>query len=139
MMKLTSKTIMIIAAVVVAIIILILVMRRSAKLKDVKSSNEVIDKANKEIVTSDLTLTNVQLGTICQKLYDAMDGWGTDTDAIYSAFSAANTRSDILAIIATFGVRDGETLAEWLYGDLSGSEIMHLNNVIASKGINYTF
>lgn len=133
------KIAVIIAAVLAVIIIGFIIYRNSLKLKDVKSSNEVIDKVNQEIIPSDLTLTQVQLGTICQKLYDAMDGLGTDTDAVYDAFSLANTRSDVLAIIGTFGVRDGETLSEWLYGDLSGSEIMHLNKVIASKGINYTF
>lgn len=130
---------LIIAAIVAVIIIGLVIYNKFTKLEDVKSSNEVIDKANQEIVTSDLTLTTVQLSTICQKLYDAMKGFGTDTESIYSAFAMANTRSDILSIIATFGVKEGETLAEWLYGDLSGSEIMHLNNVIASKGINYTF
>lgn len=134
-----AKIALIIAAVLAVIVIGYFIYRSMTKLKDVKSSNEVIERANQEIVTSDLTLTNVQLGTICQKLYDAMEGLGTDTNAVYSAFAQANTRSDVLAIIATFGVRDGETLAEWLYGDLSGSEIMHLNSVIASKGINYNF
>ncbi len=130
---------LIIAAVLAVIIIGVIIYKKSIKLDDVKNSNEVIDKVNKEIDTNDLTLTRVQLATISQKLYDAMDGWGTDTDAVYDAFSLANTRSDVLSIIGTFGVRDGETLSEWLYGDLSGSEIMHLNSVIASKGINYQF
>lgn len=138
-MKKELKIGLIVAAIVVAMIIVYFLYKKYTKLEDVKSSNEVIEKANQEIVTSDLTLTTVQLGTICQKLYDAMKGLGTDVDAVYAAFSAANTRSDILSIIAKFGVRDGESLAEWLYGDLSGSEIMHLNNVIASKGINYQF
>lgn len=139
MMKLTSKTIMIIAAVVVAIIVLYFVFREDPKRKDTKQSNDVVDKVNKEIIPNEVTLSTVQLQTICEKLYNAMDGWGTDTDAVYEAFSKAKTRSDILSIIGTFGVKDGETLEEWLYGDLSGSEIQHLNSVIASKGINYTF
>lgn len=133
------KLCLIIAAVLAVIIIGVIIYKKSIKLKDVKNSNEVIDKVNNEIDANDLTLTTVQLATISQKLYDAMAGWGTDTDAVYDAFALANTRSDVLAIIGTFGVREGETLSEWLYGDLSGSEIMHLNSVIASKGINYKF
>lgn len=139
-MKMSKMKIgLIIAAVIAVIIICVIIYNKSIKLDDVKNSNQVIDKVNKEIDTNDLTLTTVQLGTICQKLYDAMDGLGTDTEAVYNAFALANTRSDVLAIIGTFGVKDGETLSEWLYGDLSGSEIMHLNSLIASKGINYKF
>lgn len=129
----------IIAVLVAAIVVGIIVYKNFMTVKDTKQSNDLIDKVNQEINPKDVTLTQVQLATIAEKLYVAMDGLGTDTDAVYSAFDMAETRSDILAIIGKFGVRDGETLTEWIQGDLSGSEIMHLNSLIASKGINYKF
>lgn len=129
----------IIAILVVAIVVGVIIYKNYMTIKDTKTSNDLVDKVNKEIIASDVTLTKAQLMGIVEKLYVAMDGWGTDTDAVYSAFEMAATRSDILSIIGTFGVKDGETLNEWIQGDLSGSEIAHLNSIIASKGINYQF
>lgn len=133
------KIILICLAVVVVFVIGYYFYKSTTKLDDVRSSNEVIEKANKEIDASQITLTKVQLQTICEKLYDAMDGLGTDIDSVYDAIGMANTRSDVLSIIATFGVKDGESLSEWLYGDLSQKEINHLNSILASKNINYKF
>lgn len=133
------KIILICLAVVVVFVIGYYFYKSTTKLDDVRSSNEVIEKANKEIDASQITLTKVQLQTICEKLYDAMDGLGTDIDSVYDAIGMANTRSDVLSIIATFGVKDGESLSEWLYGDLSQKEINHLNSILASKNINYQF
>lgn len=133
------KIVLICLAVLVVFVTGFYFYKSSVKLKDVRSSNDVIDKANKEIDSAQITLTKVQLQTICEKLFKAMDGLGTDTDSIYEAIGMANTRSDVLSIIATFGVKDGETLSEWLYGDLSQNEINHLNSILASKNINYQF
>lgn len=133
------KIILICLAVVVVFVIGYYFYKSTTKLDDVRSSNEVIEKANKEIDASQITLTKVQLQTICEKLYDAMDGLGTDIDSVYDAIGMANTRSDVLSIIATFGVKDGESLSEWLYGDLSQKEINHINSILASKNINYKF
>lgn len=134
-----TKTLIILLVVVLTVVVGIILYKTFFKLKDVKSSNDVIDRANAEIEKNSLTLTTAQLNTICEKLYKAMEGLGTDTEGVYAAFESASSRSDVLAIIGTFGVRDGESLEEWLYGDLSGSEIMHLNSILAAKNINYKF
>lgn len=131
--------------IIIAILLLVVslvfyfIYRSASKIDDVASSNEVIERANKELDVNQLTLTTQQLHTICEKLYDAMSGFATDEDAIYDAISMCETRSDLMAVIATFGVKDGQTLAEWLYDDLDGSELAHLNAIISSKNINYKF
>lgn len=138
-LSLEIKIALIFLVVIVVGVIIYFCYSSVSKLNDVRSSNDIIDKANKEIDASQLSLTTVQLNTICEKLYKAMNGLGTDIDAVYDSFSIANSRSDVLAIIATFGVRDGETLQEWLSGDLAQDEILHLNSLLAAKNINYQF
>jgi uncharacterized protein YpmB len=135
----TIKWIIIAILVIVASLVVYLIYRSVTKVEDVASSNEVIERANQEMDVNQLTLTTQQLHTICEKLYDAMSGFATDEDAIYDAISMCETRSDLMAVIATFGVKDGQTLAEWLYDDLDGSELAHLNAIISSKNINYKF
>lgn len=135
----TIKWIIIAILVIVASLVVYLIYRSVTKVEDVASSNEVIERANQEMDVNQLTLTTQQLHTICEKLYDAMSGFATGEDAIYDAISMCETRSDLMAVIATFGVKDGQTLAEWLYDDLDGSELAHLNAIISSKNINYKF
>jgi len=135
----TIKWIIIAILVIVASLVVYWIYRSVTKVEDVASSNEVIERANQEMDVNQLTLTTQQLHTICEKLYDAMSGFATDEDAIFDAISMCETRSDLMAVIATFGVKDGQTLAEWLYDDLDGSELAHLNAIISSKNINYKF
>lgn len=140
-MKLTKeiKYVLYALAALVLLVIVYYFYKGLTKVEEVKSTNEVVNKANQEIDTAKLTLTNVQLNTIVEKLYKAMSGIGTDLDGVYSAFEMVNTRSDVLAVIGNFGMKDGESLSEWLYGDLSQDEINHVNAILASKNINYQF
>lgn len=135
----TVKWIIIAVLVIVVSLGFYLIYRSMTKIEDVASSNEVIERANQEMDVNQLTLTTQQLHTISEKLYCAMSGFATDEDAIYDAISMCETRSDLMAVIATFGVKEGQTLAEWLYDDLDGSELAHLNAIISSKNINYKF
>ena len=45
----------------------------------------------------------------------------------------------MLKLIAVFGTKDGETLDQWIRGDLNSWEISRLNNNLANKGIAYAF
>jgi len=46
---------------------------------------------------------------------------------------------DIAKLILAYGVRDDETLAEWIIGDLRSSQIDKLNKILSNKGITYKF
>lgn len=138
-----SKTIKVVAIsvvvlVVVAIIILIIV-KYKGKLTDTIKNRELAESLDEEINQDDITLTQTQLNTFASSLYAAMDGLGTDEDKIYNVFRAMGTRSDVLQLIKTFGVKDGETLTEWLNGDLSSKEIDKINSILANNNINYQF
>ena len=136
-----SKTVKVVAIsvlvlVIVAIIILIVV-KYKGKLTDTIKNRELAESLDEEINQDDITLTQTQLNTFASSLYAAMDGLGTDEDKIYNVFRAMGTRSDVLQLIKTFGVKDGETLTEWLYGDLSSKEIDKINSILANNNINY--
>ena len=138
-----SKTVKVVAIsvvvlVIVAIIILIVV-KYKGKLTDTIKNRELAESLDEEINQDDITLTQTQLNTFASSLYAAMDGLGTDEDKIYNVFRAMGTRSDVLQLIKTFGVKDGETLTEWLNGDLSSKEIDKINSILANNNINYQF
>ena len=106
---------------------------------DKAANQKLVDEANTTIKVEDISITQDQFHTYAQKLYKAMKGAGTDEKAIYEVFEAMNSRSDVQQLIKTFGVKDGENLAEWLYDDLSAGDIEHINAILATKSINYQF
>ena len=108
-------------------------------LKNKALEKKVVDKANAEIKDTDVTLTPSELSNLADRLYSAMSGPGTDEDAVYAAFRLLRTRSDLMSLIKAFGVRKGETLPQWLTGDLSRREIEKLNAILVSNRINYSF
>lgn len=105
---------------------------------------------NKSALNSDLqvhinqtgespTLSNATFNMLANKLYTAMKGIGTDEDTVYSVFGQLNNTADMLKLIAVFGTRDGETLDQWIRGDLASWEIAKLNRLLSNKGIAYSF
>lgn len=138
-----AKTAIAITACIVGIIVFIFLWKKFKKYSglvvDQVKEQELIDEANKTIEVSDLSYPQDQYTVYAEKLVAAMEGWGTDEDAIYDVYKAMNTRSDIKQLEKTFGMQDGESLQEWLYGDLNNSEITHLNSIISSKGIDYRY
>lgn len=85
------------------------------------------------------TLTNATFNMLAQKLYTAMKGVGTDEDTIYDVFGQMRNTADVYKLVAVFGTKDGETLDQWIRGDLNGWEINKINRLLASKGIAYSF
>jgi hypothetical protein len=116
-----------------------LLIKGIAFLKNKALEKKVVDKANAEIKDTDVTLTPSELSNLADRLYSAMSGPGTDEEAVYAAFRLLRTRSDLMSLIKAFGVRKGETLPQWLTGDLSRREIEKLNAILVSNRINYSF
>jgi hypothetical protein len=85
-----------------------------------------------------LSYPESQYKVFADKLYVAMKGLGTDRDAVYNVFNAMVNKADLMKLITSFGVRDGETLAEWMNGETFLS-IDNINKILSNKGIDYTF
>lgn len=138
------KTYAYIAGAVIAIILICVLFYYLTKKKDnvidKKHNQELAKEADEEIVTERITLTQMQFNALASKLYNAMKGLGTHTEEdIFEAFGKLQTRADVLQLIKTYGIRDGEDLNQWLLGDLNSKEMNQLNQILVNNGINYMF
>lgn len=128
---------------IVVLIIFFVVWNRFGKSKqeteDANKERDIANEVNNAITTSNVSLSQVQLNTLADKLYNAVKGAGTDEKSIYDAMRTLQTKDDVLALIKTFSVRDSMTLREWLYDDLNNSEISKINDILLSKGISFSF
>ena len=71
---------------------------------------------------NDLTLTDIQASDLANQLFEKMDGFnwmGAEPAFWLEVMSKAATSSDALLISKKFGIRDGETLIEWLRSETS--------------------
>jgi hypothetical protein len=84
------------------------------------------------------------------RLYKAMFDTGTDEEAIFSVMKKMLNDADLYATIAAFGSRRAAfgdtispltwwTLPEWIDNELSASEKMELNAVLAGNNVKYRF
>lgn len=128
---------------IVVLIMFFVVWNRFGKSKqeteDANKQRDIDNEVNNAITTSNVTLSQVQLNTLADKIYKAVKGSGTDETSIYDAMRTLQSKDDVLALIKTFGVRDSMTLREWLYDDLNNSEISKINDIFLSKGISFSF
>ena len=137
--KITAIVIAVVLMIVILVVCYFKLKKGTTNLIDVIKNKQLANEADAEINPDNISLTQVQINTLADKLHTAMSGMGTDEDAIFAVFNSLNTRSDLLQLIKTFGYRDGETLQEWLVDDLSTSDISHINSILASRNINYIF
>lgn len=139
-LKPTPKQLAIVVVAIMAIVLLVWgTISLRTKIDDTITNNRLIDEVNKEIDTEKITVTQSQINTLVSKLYTAMSGWGTNESAIFDAFGAINSYSDLQSLSKTFGVRKSKTLREWLQDELSTEDLNHVNEILASKNINYVF
>lgn len=138
-----GKTALWIACAILLVVVGIILVRKfkglSGLISDKANEAKLIEEANKNMIGDDVTLTQEEFGNLAKRLYRAMKGRGTDEDAIWDVYERLSTRSDVLQLNKTFGIMEDETLAEWLYDDLEADEILHLNQILANKGINYQY
>jgi len=68
------------------------------------------------------------------QIYTAMDGAGTDEDAIYRAQNLVNA-SALKLIYNKFGIREEENMGQWFIGDLSGTPLMIVRAQWTNRGL----
>ncbi len=101
--------------------------------------------------TTAATLTPGQLAILASSLFAAMDGYATDTSAIYKVFAQMNRDADVLGLVQAYGIRELSSgalnpepnykgaLGGALTTELSNTELRALNTMLATKGIKYRF
>ena len=131
----------IIAFIIITIIVVVILKIKGVgqTIRDSETNAKLAKQLDEEITEDKITITQQQLNSYASKLYAAMKGWGTDEESIYDVFRVIQTRSDVLQLIKTFGVKDHMTLNEWLNDELSADEIYKINEILAGNNINYKF
>ena len=132
------------AIVLIVVVILFFVMKSQIMnlIQKIKSQTAANKELQEEITTGGgLTYTQTQYVAFANKLYDSMKGIGTDRDTIRYVFNEMETKADVLKLIQVFGVRDGETLSQWLKGETYWFKNVtgEVNNILSRKGIDYKF
>lgn len=93
--------------------------------------------------------TQTQLDSFADKLFMAMDGQGTDEDAVKEVFEYMQNKADVLELIKAFGIRDYEdelfvvypyNLTQWLNADMDKADVKeYVNDILKSKNIKHSF
>ena len=141
--ELINLGIKLIGVLIVVCLIVIVVYWIVKKTKNVTTNIKLTAEANAEIDTTKLTMTPTQINNVVQKLksgfYSGLFGTTEDEAAIYEAYNMIGSRSDILSVEKEFGVYKDMTLKEHIYDLLDEDEIAHINEIIASKNIDYKY
>ena len=143
-----------------------IIYRNAQKNKDLNAANTQGSEADQELnalASQGITpsYSTSQFEGFAQQLVQAMDGCGTDENAVYQVFQAMKSKADVLKLISVFGVRFyqpcvwtspvsyaiwqandqayGGGISTWLGYDLSASEIGKINAILSQKGIDYSF
>jgi hypothetical protein len=142
-----SKAILI--GIAVALILLILIWIVGKNYGKIKASGveDVVEKAKKDIQKNKLSFDPSWYESAADTIFRAMNGTGTDEDAIYRIFKLLNNKDDLLQLIISFGARESKTwysrfkgsLTEWIQDELDESEAKRLNKILTEKNIQYQF
>jgi hypothetical protein len=97
------------------------------------------------------TMTIAKFKEIADKIFDAFEGYGTDTKEINNQFALLKNNDDVMSLIVAYGVREVSSgsynplpdftgnLPEVLANELSQSEISDLNSILVKSGITIRF
>ena len=133
------KTLLYIAILLVVITVIFIVIKN----KLTKTNSEkLVDTANSQVVTSDLSYSPAEYLTMCDQLQSATGLLWNDSDIISAVFAKIKSKSDWYQLISSFGVRSysfgfpDKTLIKWLDSYLSTSERKDVNNQLSKINIS---
>lgn len=131
-----------IGIVIIALLIYFIIKRSSSKIKG--AINSVSDSAKIQEHINETgeqpSYSDFEYKSMADRLYNVMNGCGTwYEEDIIDVMNKMNNLTDVMKLNQAFGTRGDENLAEWLHGDLSGSWINKINNILKNKGISYSF
>lgn len=140
--------------------------QNSKRAKDLQAANQPGDAATaelKKLAAAGIfpTFSDVQFLGLAEQLVQSMGGCGTDEDSIYRVYSTLKNDADFLKLTEQFGVRFyqpcawtspiaytewllndkayGGNIATWIGYDLDSGEIRHINSILSSNRISYSY
>lgn len=144
--------------IVVACVLAYFIYKFLSKAMAPKPANEnLIDSGSNEIGALQTSgevanYTATQYNGWADNLKEAMNGMGTDEEAITNVFKYMQNKTDVLRLIKAFGIKEYTddklfifnvkplNLQEWISAELDQEEKdEYINNVLKSKNINYIF
>ncbi len=97
------------------------------------------------------TLPEAKLKDIANKLYEAMDGYGTNNEAIKNQIALLKNNDDFMGLVAAYGIKELSSgkynplpnfignLPEAIANELSQSQISEINSILVKNSINIRF
>jgi len=97
------------------------------------------------------TMSEAKFKEIADKIFNAMDGYGTNNTEIKNQFALLKNNDDLMLLIAKYGIREVSSgkynplpnftgnLPEAIADELSQSEISDLNSILVKSGITIRF
>lgn len=116
--------------------------------EEIADASTELDKLNSQSATRQ-TISKSQAESLATTLHTAMDGYGTDEDAILSIFYKLKNNADFLALQKAYRTREISsgawnpepnfkgTMAPSLRSELSNDWIKKINNLLIKKKITY--
>lgn len=126
------KTIVIIIAIILGIWFLRKFLKRRKNEAAIKDLAKDIDK-------NQISYPQSYYGIWAGEIYQALDKWNDDEDAVYNVIRKLKTKDDVLQLITAFGVKDDMTLSQWIIDQLNSEERAVMNRLLTDKNINYQF
>lgn len=125
--------------VAVIIIVFIVVLHFAKKFYKNWQNQNVINNLENDINVQKISYPLSYYPLWATDLFNAMDGVGTDEETIFTIFNKMKTLEDVLQLISSFGVKNEQTLTQWIVDDLGTNERGTINSILSSKSINYQF
>jgi hypothetical protein len=115
---------------------------------EIKATEQELDVLNQSASTKQ-TLSSSQVLAMANKLFQTMDGYGTDENQIVTTWGFLKNNADYLAVVKAFGTREISsgswnpeanfigTLPSALANELDYSYLALLNKMMQNRGITY--
>jgi len=97
------------------------------------------------------TMNEAKFKEIADKIFNAFEGYGTDTTTIKNQFALLKNNDDLMGLVAAYGIREVSSgsynplpdftgnLPQTIADELSQSQISDLNSVLVKSGITIRF
>jgi hypothetical protein len=99
----------------------------------IANSTAALKGGNLAVNTKKLSFTNDSYNRMASQMYTAMEGVGTDSEAIKSVMGAMKTQDDWNQVIQSFGIKKDENLIDWLRDAFNSTSASFLNGLVRAN------
>lgn len=116
--------------VTVAIVVIVII---SQIVKLLKKQDSLTRGARRDTDKSQLSYSDTEYKIMAENLFEAMNGYGTDENSIYTTLSKLKSAADWYRLIDVYGVREHSNSAYAGFWSFTGNLIESLNNELSSS------